>query len=638
MSHHGQAGSARTLPVAGALILALLATFPASSAPVETLPVEAIRSGMEGTGRTVFQGDRLEEFRVEILGVIENAVGPDQDLILARLHGEKVEYTGVVAGMSGSPVYVDGKLIGALSYRIGNFAKEPIAGITPIADMLRLGANIGIRPAAGLAGTGEAGSAAGRAPGSDLLARFLAGDGGPGPASDGSLDPARGLDVAAAGAGMPHGTGAPAAAIPSIQPIGVPLVCSGCDAAVLGYYAPIFRAHGLEPGPGGGVDEKAVPGAFEPGSAIGGALVTGSLSLIGVGTLTHVDGNRVYAFGHPMLGVGTLDMPMTQARVLHTFASEAGSFKIANATRSVGRIVRDGLTAIVGEIGPAPPTLPLRVGVTTQGGRREFAYDILRHRAWSPVLAAVSTANSLTRTTEFDMTSTLALRARIDVEGFPPVEYNDLYAGANPAQAVHLGLANEVGGLLGLIYNNRFEDPRVRGATIEVEVLPEGRVATLTTLHASRPEVRPGETLKVHATLRLYRGEERAVVFEVVVPEDVPAGEIEILVGGGTAMDSVDRRVQERMLAQASGLGDILRLIDRRRRSDFLYLRIARRSPAAIVRGDLLPGLPLSIFSVYNSPRISSDTTLISESPILEVDRPLDVVVPGGRRISVRVR
>lgn len=635
MIDHGRAGSARTLPASGLLLLAALSTFPVfadASAPIQTLPVEAIRAGMEGTARTVFQGDRLEDFRVEILGVIENSIGPGQDLILARLHGEKVEYTGVVAGMSGSPVYIDGKLIGALSYRIGNFAKEPIAGITPIADMLRLGASIGSRPDAGTAATGERESAAAYAPGPDLLARFLAADGGRGSVPHGSLSPVHGSDAAAAGEGTPAG------AFPSFQPIGVPLVCSGCDTAVLGYYAPIFRAHGLEPGPGGGIDENAVPGALVPGSAIGGALVTGSLSLIGVGTLTHVDGNRVYAFGHPMLGVGTLDMPMIQAHILHTFASDAGSFKIANATRPVGRIVQDGLTAIVGEIGPTPPALPLRVGVTARGGRREFNYDILRHRTWSPVLAALSVANSLTRTTEFDTGATLALRARIDIEGHPPIEYNDLYAGTNPGQAVHLGLANEVGGLFGLISNNRFEDPRVRSATIEVEALPEGRVATLTALYASRPEVRPGETLKIRATLRLFRGEERVVVFEVVVPEDLPAGDVEILVGGGTAMDSVDRRMQERMLAQASGLGDILSLIDRRRRNDALYLRIARRSPAAIVRSELLPDLPLSIFSVYNSPRISSDTTLLNESPILEMDRLLDVVVPGGRRITVRVR
>jgi hypothetical protein len=593
------------------------------------LPLEAIRPGMEGTARTVFQGETLEEFQVEILGIIENAIGPDQDMILARLHGDTVEHTGVVAGMSGSPVYVDGKLIGAVSYRIGNFAKEPIAGITPIADMLRLGAvadGLPARPGDLSPGRGGAAAAmAGEGTGTDLLARFLAGEVGPGPAAGGPGAPAT-------------GAGSPVGAFPSIQPIGVPLVCSGCDPEVLGYYAPIFRAHGLEPGPGGGVDEKAVLGKVEPGSAIGGALVTGSLSLIGVGTLTHVDGRRVYAFGHPMLGVGAIDMPMTQARVLHTFASDAGSFKIANATRPVGRIVRDGLTAIVGEIGTLPPTLPLRVAVIVNGGRREFAYDILRHRAWSPVLAAVGTANSLTRTTEFDSGATLALRARIEVERQPPIAYNDLYAGTSPAQAVHLGLANDVGGLLGLIYNNRFEDPQVRGATVEVEALPEGRVAALTSLHASVPELRAGGTLKVHATLRRFRGEERAVVFETALPEDLPAGDLEILVGGGAAMDTVDRRLQERMLSQATSLRDILRFVARRRRSDVLYLRIARRAPAVIVRSELLPELPLSIFSVYNSPRISGDTTLINESPILEMERPLDVVVPGGRRISVRVK
>ncbi|MBI4168604.1 MAG: hypothetical protein HY510_01555, partial [Acidobacteria bacterium] len=224
--------------------------------PVAFMPLESVRPGMVGTARTVFEGENFEEFGVEILGVLKNAVGPDQDLILARLRGDKVEYTGVVSGMSGSPVYVDGKLVGALSYRVGPFAKEAIAGITPIADMLKLAGEAGV----------SRGGRVGAAP--DLLGRFLSGAAA---AEDsGSAPPWRG--------GPSERLGVPVSAAARLQPIGIPLICSGCDAGVLRHYAPIFESYGLEPAAGGGMVEAGKPLPLAPGTPIGGALVTGSLS------------------------------------------------------------------------------------------------------------------------------------------------------------------------------------------------------------------------------------------------------------------------------------------------------------------------------------------------------------------------
>jgi hypothetical protein len=589
------------------------------------LPLEEIHPGMEGIARTVFEGSSLEEFRVEILGVLKNAIGPQQDLILARLHGDKVEYTGVVSGMSGSPVYVDGKLIGALSYRLGSFAKEAIAGITPIADMLKLA---GPKPPPAAAGT--------RAP--DLLGRFLASQAGPDGVIPGSAGVAPGSGHAGRpvpeGTAMAVGGGSPG----GLQPIGIPLVCSGCDPGVLRYYAPIFESFGLEPTAGGGMAKGPAGLPLLPGTPIGGALATGDLSVVGIGTLTHVDRNRVFAFGHPLLGTGPMEMPMTQAQVLLTFASAAASFKIANSTPPVGTIVQDGLTAIVGEVGRSAPTIPVSVRVSSAAGRREFRYDILRNRVWSPVLLAMTTANSLVRTTDFDSAATLALRYRIGIDGHPPVTFEDLYSGTSPAQPVHLALANDAGTLFNMLYNNRFEEPRVRSADLDVEVLQTSQVATISSLRASRTEVRPGESLAVTAVLSLYRGREWEESWNMALPEDTPQGDTEIIVGSGPAIDGLDRRIIERQLAQASGLSDLVRLASRQRRSRTLYLRLSRRAPTAIVRSEVLPDLPLSIFSVFNNPRLSADTTLMGEAPILEVPRDLDVVVVGARRISVRVK
>ncbi len=593
---------------------------PSQAPPPQFLGVDDLRPGMRGVARTVFEGSALEEFEVEIIGVLKNAIGPQQDLILSRLHGDKVEFTGVVAGMSGSPVYVDGKLIGALSYRIGNFTKEAIAGITPIADMIKVADAGGGPRAAGEAppagGARRAGGAerAAATPGQevsiapDLLGRFLAGGEAPRPAASG------------------------------LQPIGVPLVCSGCDPGVLRYYAPIFEAVGLQPVAGGGQVQPGGALPLVPGSPIGAAMVTGDLSVVGIGTLTHVEGNRVFAFGHPLLGTGGVELPMVQAQVLLTLASDAGSFKIANATPPVGTIFRDGLTAIVGTIGRVAATIPVTVVLKEPGGTRRFQYSVLRDRSWAPVLLAATTANSLVRIVDYESGATLALRSRILLDGQPEVVYEDLYSGTNRSQPIHLSVANDVGGLLGLLINNRFEEARVRSAEVEIAVLKEAQVGTLSSLRAARTDVRPGEPFTVTAVVRPYRGDEREVTWQVAFPEDTLPGDADITVGSGPAIDGLDRRILDRQLAQASGLGDLVRLANHQRRSDALYLRLGRRAPAAVVRSEILPDLPLSIFAVLNNPRLSAETTLMADAPILEIEKDLGLVVIGGRRISVRVK
>jgi hypothetical protein len=614
----GAAPAAGTCLALLGLLLCAAAPAPGPNATtLEFFPASAIRPGMVGTARTVFEGDTLEEFKVEFLGVLKGAIGPQQDMILARLRGEKVEYTGVVSGMSGSPVYMDGRLVGALSYRLGPFAKEAIAGITPIADMLRLADN--------LPRTGSRAAT----PAPDLLGPFLARGLNPGESGRG-LSPGRAPTFG--------GSGTPAAASSGLRPIGTPLVCSGCDSQVLGYYAPIFEAEGLEPATGGGVASAAGPLPLLPGTAIGGALITGDLSLNAVGTLTHVDGNRVFAFGHPLLGIGSLEIPMTQAQVILTFASTAASFKIANATEPMGTVIEDGLTAIVGEVGRVAPMLPFKVRVARSGGERVFNYRVVKNRTWTPVMVSLATANSLVRSTEFQAGASLAMHYRIEIEGYPRVEVEDLYAGTNPGQPVHLALANDAGGLLNLLYGNPFEDLPVRSAEADIDVLQDSQVATISSLGAAVSEVRPGDPFTVTASLTPFRGQEREVRFEVALPEDTPPGEVQIVVAGGPAIDGLERRLLDRQVAQAGSLRDLLRLVTRQRKSRTLYLRVTRRSPSAIVRSEILPELPLSVFNVFNNPRLSADTTLMSEATILEVPHDLDVVVVGGRRIALRVK
>jgi hypothetical protein len=580
-------------------------------------PADQIRPGLEGVARTVFQGDEVEEFRVEFLGVLKSAIGPQQDMILARLHGDNVEFTGVVSGMSGSPVYVDGRLVGAISYRLGQFGKEPIAGITPIADMLKVGA---------MAGAGAA-RRSDRAP--DLIGRFI----GPGTLT--------GLGGQAAGEGaVPSGIGLPtvATSLGGMQRIGTPLVCSGCDPTVLEYYAPIFRSVGLEPAVGGGVAEAGTSLPLLPGTGIGGALVTGDLSLAGIGTVTHIDGDRVFAFGHPFLGTGPIEMPMTQAQVLLTFASTQASFRVANATAPIGTLIEDRLTTIVGEVGRTTPMVPLTVRVASNGGERTFRYDVVRDRSWAPIMVSLTTANSLMRTTEFSAGATLALRYRLDLEGLPSVLREDLYSGVSPNQPVHFALANTAGGLFSVLANNAFGEVNITAAQVDVEVLEDSQIARVSALRASRDRVRPGEPFKVTATLEPFRGKDREVEFEVRLPEDMQESEVVLYVGGAEAINALDRKVFIRQIEQAQSVGDLISLIERRRLNRTLYLVISRATPTAIVRSDILPDLPVSVFTVLNNQRHSADTSLTIGTPVLELSADLDLVAVGGRRINLKVK
>jgi hypothetical protein len=339
-----------------------------------------------------------------------------------------------------------------------------------------------------------------------------------------------------------------------------------------------------------------------------------------------------------MTGTGTIDVPLTQARVVATLASQLGSFKISNATAPIGAVVEDRLTAIVGEVGRKAPMVPLAVRVNSEGGPREFRYGITSDRTFGPVLAALSTANSLLRSTEYEAGATVALRYRYVLEGYPEIRQERLFAGTSPGQPVHAAVANEAAGMLGFLYSNPFEEPKVSAIDIEVDVLPPSRLSILSSLSATRGEVRPGESVRIDAVLTEYRGASRTVPFTLTVPEDTPPGELQVIVAGGSALDSIDRRTIERQLTQAANLGDIVRLIGRQRTTQSLTLRLARRSPAAIVRSEVLPDLPLSIFSVFNNPRLNADSTLLMEAPVLEITKEQDVVVVGGRRISLKVK
>ena len=315
-----------------------------ASAPEVTkfFPLAEVKRGMKGVAYTVFEGVNPEPMQVEILGILRDALGPGQDMILARLHGDKPEYTGVVAGMSGSPVYIDGRLVGALSYRIGQFSKEPIAGITPIESMLQVRDGNGAAAVAICSGRWKIEPMRGA-----LAARQAQGQ------NDDSFF-----------GGAPSGDSFSRHEQPEIRAMETPLVFGGFSPETVERFGDTFRAMGLTPVAGlGGADPTAVqPEPLVPGSAVSAVLVRGDLSMAGTCTVTYVDPKRLLACGHPITQYGPVDMPMTKAEVLASLASPLNAFKIINTTETVGAFTEDRASAIMGQFGKKARMIPVDGG------------------------------------------------------------------------------------------------------------------------------------------------------------------------------------------------------------------------------------------------------------------------------------
>src|SRR5580765_1337522 len=264
------------------------------------MPVSEIRPGMVGISRTVFDGTHVEEFKAHIIGVLENVIGTHRNLILAKLEGGPLANTGVIAGMSGSPVYIDGRLIGAVSYALGSFSKEPIAGITPIAEMTDATSFSDARP-----------------PGARVQVEYPLTRDGLTTAFRKALNwnrpfAERANDAQLTGVNAVAGLGGSQLGT-LLRPIATPLVMSGFEPELADMLGSAFRDQGFIPtgGTAGGfhAGEKPFEGPLKPGDGVGVMLVSGDLSLGATGTVTHIDGDRVYAFGHPMYNLGPTEFP-----------------------------------------------------------------------------------------------------------------------------------------------------------------------------------------------------------------------------------------------------------------------------------------------------------------------------------------
>jgi len=572
----------------------------------DTIPVNQIHTGMRGVAYTVFQGTKPEPMDVEVLGIMRNVNGPKGDIILVRLHGEKAEYTGVVAGMSGSPVYLDGKLAGALAFRIGEFSKEPIAGVTPIAEMLEISA---------LDQTPGGNSAPVEAKATEPAVKT---------SSPGNIIlPSQGVQDFAN----------------YLKPIDTPLVFSGFSEDTIRRFAPQFAAAGIVPvmGVGSHSDVKQ-PEPLEPGSAVSAVLVRGDMDIAATCTVTYVDPQKLLACGHPLMQFGTIDIPMTKAQVLATLPSPLNAFKIINTTEPVGAFLQDRHTGILGEFNKEPDMIPVSLAIHSSAGTKEFHYEVLNNAKLSPVAIMATVFNALHGVNEYGEEITYRMLGSISVAGYPDVQLQNMYAPADGSQPAAALAATSLGDRFGRIYDNPYDVPDIKGVKLDFDLVKERRWARLESARTDVSETRPGDDIVVETVLRPYRGERMVEQIPIHIPTSASRGPLRILVSDGEALDRM-RRASPMLGNRRLGLAPTIALLNKEHANNRVYVSLLEADPEAMVADKVMPTLPLSVMNVMDGMRGTQEMVVLGESSVNEASTgPLDYAVAGGQILTITVK
>ncbi len=592
---------------------------PSAGAP-QLFPLEEIKPGMKGVGRTVFSGTEPEEFGVEILGVLPGFPAPRQSAIIVRLTGPLAERTGVFGGMSGSPVYIDGRLIGAVAFSFP-FSKEPIAGITPIKQM------IDIFERGGGGGRNAGGNNESRTFSFTELASTDWKPRLPKPAVTGAPFVA------------PVAMNSPLVSLlgQQLQPIATPVVFGGVSQEALALYAPQLQANGLLPvsGVGGAAAITGLAPATEktlaPGTSVSVQLVRGDYSIAASGTVTMRDGNRIYAFGHPFLSLGGSDMPMTEASVVTVIPNANNSFKLAVPGQMVGNISQDRATGIYGELGQAPKMIPVKINLRTSRDRTEtYSYEVANDSFLTPLLLNLTVFSTITSTERSIGDATISISGKISVVGHEPILVERRFSAANAPMMAAGSIAVPVNALL----TSGFENVQIGGITLDITSSETKYTASLERISLDRTEAGRGDNVEIQAYVRTESGKQFVQRIPVQIPRDVPLGQLLVFVGDGSAL-------QQGSAAQAfvpQDLSQLVAAINKVKKSDRLYVKLFRITPGAVIGTSELPNLPPSVLATLNSDRTTGGFTPTVLSPIYEKElAPAEFVIAGQQMIGLDV-
>ncbi len=577
--------------------------------PAGFMDIDDVRPGMQGYGLTVFQDARIDTFDVEVIGVIKNQFYTDHDIIMVGVSGPYVDDAGVIAGMSGSPVYIDGKLVGALAYRFGMFPMKPIGGVTPIGHMLD------IREAV------ETETTPGR----------NAPDGTPGGMGGGRND----LDPSDPG---PSG----------LKPIAVPMVFSGFHPGTISLFEDELRQRGLVPVAGGSVTGGNVTGAtggrmagasggtspLEPGSAVSAQLIRGDFNLSGTGTVTWREEDAILAFGHPFLWTGALNIPMNRAEIITVIPDQAGSTKISSVADEVGSVLWDHTNGIYGQLGDTARMIPVELSYADAvRAPRTYRFDVMMANGWTPFLVNVAVANTILANGRSAGERTISIGGRIALRGHPDVVFDDQFSGQASLSAV----ARDVNGVLSFVLDNRFITPMIESLSIEIHSSDERSTAVIEDVWFGSETVEPGDTLEVRVYLRPYRGDRLVRRMDVTIPKTISAGPVQVLVGSARAVTRHDLNAVPQRYRPTDG-PRLIELLNNRRTGNRVYLKMFQGGAGGMVKGREMPGLPPSVLAVMDSERTKGSFVPIREKVVAEETIRTDYVVAGQNwsRLTVK--
>jgi len=582
------------------------------------MPVGEIKPGMVGIGRTVFQGTTIEEFKAHILGVLHSNIGPQRDLILARLEGGPLAKTGVIAGMSGSPVYIDGQLIGAVSYSLGAFATEAIAGITPIAEMMQAT----MPPPSAVPARLSHGPIAIGAGVSDLVRMFR--DALAPPESFGaSVSAATTLNARLAVDSLGMG----------LRPIAVPLSIGGIDPGAAEPVLRVLRQAGFVEAPGGWMaqaPQAAGAPPLRPGDPIGVSLISGDLEFGATGTVTEVVDGRVYAFGHPLYNVGPSRYAMTRAYVHAVLPSLSSSMKIASLGETIGTIQQDRSTAVAGTLGPGPDQLAMTVSLQRdQGPTRTFRFSVAEDPLLTPLLVYTALASVFSSHEKDFGPSTYALRGRVTVAAHGSVEIDDVFAGDQPGFIAAGAVANPVGALL----TNDRESVRVASIDLEIVSSERLRVATIERVWLDASDIRRGTTVPLKVLLKTWRGDSLLQTIPVEIPRSA-VGPLTLIVADAARLAQWEQ-AGGRSVSAPGTVDQMIKVFNQARRSNRLYVRLVSRDMGAIVNGETMPALPSSVLAVMQGDRAGTAVPSMQTATLGAWDIPLGQAVVGIRTLTI---
>ena len=567
----------------------------------EFFPLSDIHPGMKGVMYTIFSGDHIQPVNLTVIGVLHNAIGPKQDIILVQLEGPEVEKDGVVAGMSGSPVYFDGKLAGALSLKIGTFTKDAIGGVTPIQNMLDIEHDVSS---------------------STAVNDVTAGSAAPYSESAGQTFPVKiALDSGS-----------------FLTPIETPLVFSGIAPDALAPFTSQLRAYGMAAMAGGTAPPSPEDANLKPGDMVGMDLISGDISLSAGCTVTAIIKGQVFVCGHPILDFGNVAVPMSRGHVLMTLASSLESTKIMNTGGFIGEFQQDRLTGVIGNLGATPPTIPVEVNMKTATGDKHFHFNVAENPKLTPLLVALSANGGIYSNTAYTDGTTLQLDGQININGHPSVDLRGVFAPSDAPVPDSVPLALSVEAAFARIYTNPYEQPKVQNVVLNVTSTPGRHTAAIDGAWCDKSEARPGETLHVKVLLRPYRGAPFIREVPITIPDQASRGNLQVLVSDAEVLDRARQPFPGASQSQLHGLDELIRTINRERQNDRLYVTLLENSPTLLVEDKELPNIPASQMNVLDSGRAPGGPRMLFQSVIGENSIEMSEVISGEHFLSITIK